>query len=299
MENTRFSGTGVALVTPFRDDGSVDVDDLRKHVEFQIENGVRVMVPCGTTGEGATLSTDEQRLVIDTTVEVAQGRTPVLAGAGGSDTADVVRKARAARDAGADGVLSVSPSYNKPTQRGLIEHYRAIADAVDCPVIIYNVPGRTASNVLPETVLALAEIENITGVKEASGDVNQVMTLILERPEGFTILSGDDALTFPLLAAGADGVISVVANLAPALMSQMVERALGGDYEGARELHYRLLPLMRAIFVETNPIPVKAALEIMGHRKAHYRLPLVRPTSEVEAFLRSALADVGLLDAGA
>ena len=299
MENTRFSGTGVALVTPFRDDGSVDVDDLRKHVEFQIENGVRVMVPCGTTGEGATLSTDEQRLVIDTTVEVAQGRTPVLAGAGGSDTTDVVRKARAARDAGADGVLSVSPSYNKPTQRGLIEHYRAIADAVDCPVIIYNVPGRTASNVLPETVLALAEIENITGVKEASGDVNQVMTLIRERPEGFTILSGDDALTFPLLAAGADGVISVVANLAPALMSQMVERALGGDYEGARELHYRLLPLMRAIFVETNPIPVKAALEIMGHRKAHYRLPLVRPTSEVEAFLRSALADVGLLDAEA
>jgi 4-hydroxy-tetrahydrodipicolinate synthase len=299
MENTQFSGTGVALVTPFRDDGSVDVEDLRKHVEFQIENGVRIMVPCGTTGEGATLSTDEQRLVISTTVEAAQGRVLVLAGAGGSDTADVVRKARAARDAGADGVLSVSPSYNKPTQRGLIEHYQAIAGAVDCPVIIYNVPGRTASNVLPETVLALAEIENIAGVKEASGDINQVMTLIRERPEGFTILSGDDALTFPLLAAGADGVISVVANLAPDLMSQMVERALGGDYERARELHYRLLPLMRAIFVETNPIPVKAALEIMEHRKAHYRLPLVRPTSEVEAFLRSALTDVGLLDAGA
>ena len=299
MENTQFSGTGVALVTPFRDDGSVDVEDLRKHVEFQIENGVRVMVPGGTTGEGATLSTDEQRLVIGTTVEAAQGRAPVLAGAGGSDTADVVRKARAARDAGADGILSVSPSYNKPTQRGLIEHYRAIAGAVDCPVIIYNVPGRTASNVLPETVLTLAEIENIAGVKEASGDVDQVMTLIRERPEGFTILSGDDALTFPLLAAGADGVISVVANLAPTLMSQMVERALGGDYEGARELHYRLLPLMRAIFVETNPIPVKAALEIMGHRQAHFRLPLVRPTSEVEAFLRSALTDAGLLEAGA
>jgi len=296
MENTQFSGTGVALVTPFRNDGSVDVEDLRKNVELQIENGVRIMVPGGTTGEGATLSTDEQRLVISTTVEAAQGRAPVLAGAGGSDTADVIRKARAARDAGADGILSVSPSYNKPTQRGLIEHYRAIAGTVDCPVIIYNVPGRTASNVLPETVLALAEIENITGVKEASGDVNQVMTLIRERPEGFTILSGDDALTFPLLAAGADGVISVVANLAPALMSQMVERALGGDYEGARELHYRLLPLMRAVFVETNPIPVKAALEIMGHRKAHYRLPLVRPTSEVETFLRRALTDVGLLD---
>jgi 4-hydroxy-tetrahydrodipicolinate synthase len=234
--------------------------------------------------------------VIRTTVEAAQGRAPVLAGAGGSDTADVVRKARAAREAGADGILSVSPSYNKPTQRGLIEHYRAVAGAVDCPVFIYNVPGRTASNVLPETVLTLAEIENITGVKEASGDVDQVMTLIRERPEGFTILSGDDGLTFPLLAAGADGVISVVANLAPALMSQMVEKALSSDYEGARELHYRLLPLMRALFVETNPIPVKAALEILGHAQAHYRLPLVRPTSEVEAFLRSALIDAGLLD---
>ena len=184
MENTPFSGTGVALVTPFRDDGSIDVEGLRKHVEFQIESGVGIMVPGGTTGEGATLSTEEQRLVISTTVEAAQGRAPVLAGAGGSDTADVVRKARAARDAGADGILSVSPSYNKPTQRGLIEHYRAIAGAVDCPVIIYNVPGRTASNVLPETVLTLAEIENIAGVKEASGDVDQVMTLIRERPEG-------------------------------------------------------------------------------------------------------------------
>ncbi len=297
MEKTPFSGTGVALVTPFRDDGSIDVEDLQKHVEFQIENGVDVMVPGGTTGEGVTLSADEHQLLIRTTVEATRGRTPVLAGAGGSDTADVVRKARAAREAGADGILSVSPAYNKPTQRGLIEHYLAVAGAVDCPVIIYNVPGRTASNVLPETVLTLAETENIAGVKEASGDVDQVMTLIRERPEGFTILSGDDALTLPLLAAGADGVISVVANLAPALMSQMVERALSGDYEGARKLHYRLLPLMRAIFVETNPIPVKVALEIMGHGQAHFRLPLVRPTAEVENFLRRALADVGLLEA--
>ncbi len=297
MEKTPFSGTGVALVTPFRDDGSIDVEDLQKHVEFQIENGVDVMVPGGTTGEGVTLSADEHQLLIRTTVEATRGRTPVLAGAGGSDTADVVRKARAAREAGADGILSVSPAYNKPTQRGLIEHYLAVAGAVDCPVIIYNVPGRTASNVLPETVLTLAETENIAGVKEASGDVDQVMTLIRERPEGFTILSGDDALTLPLLAAGADGVISVVANLAPALMSQMVERALSGDYEGARKLHYRLLPLMRAIFVETNPIPVKVALEIMGHGQAHFRLPLVRPTAEVEDFLRRALADVGLLEA--
>jgi 4-hydroxy-tetrahydrodipicolinate synthase len=296
MENTVFSGTGVALVTPFRADGSIDVEDLRKHVEFQIEGGVGVMVPGGTTGEGATLSSDEQALVIRTTVEATRGRVPVLAGAGGSDTADVVRKALAARQAGADGILSVSPAYNKPTQRGLIEHYRAVAGAVDCPVIIYNVPGRTASNVLPETVLALAGIENIVGVKEASGDVEQVMTLIRERPDGFTILSGDDALTFPLLALGADGVISVVANLAPGLVSQMVEKALGGDFDGARALHYRLLPLMRALFIETNPIPVKAALEIMGRRRAHFRLPLVRPTSEVEEFLRRALADAGLLN---
>ena len=228
MENTQFSGTGVALVTPFRNDGSIDVEALRKHVEFQIRNGVGVMVPGGTTGEGATQSADEQRLVIRTTVEAAQGRAPVFAGAGGSDTADVVRRARTAREAGADGILSVSPAYNKPTQRGLIEHYRAVAGAVDCPVIIYNVPGRTASNVLPETVLALAEIENIAGVKEASGDLKQIMTLIQERPDGFTILSGDDWLTFPLIAAGGDGVISVVANVAPALMSQMVEKALGG-----------------------------------------------------------------------
>ena len=223
----------MALVTPFRDDGSIDVEDLQKHVEFQIENGVGFMVPGGTTGEGVTLSADEQQLLIRSTVEATRGRTPVLAGAGGSDTADVVRKARAAREAGADGVLSVSPAYNKPTQRGLIEHYRAVAGAVDCPVFIYNVPGRTASNVLPETVLTLAETENIAGVKEASGDVDQVMTLIRERPEGFTILSGDDALTFPLLAAGADGVISVVANLAPALMSQMVARALSRRLRGS------------------------------------------------------------------
>jgi 4-hydroxy-tetrahydrodipicolinate synthase len=265
-------------------------------VEFQIAGGVGVMVPGGTTGEAVTQSADEQRLVISTTVEASQGRALVLAGAGGSDTADVVRRAQAARQAGADGILSVSPSYNKPTQRGLIEHYRAVAGAVDCPVIIYNVPGRTASNVLPETVLALAEIENISGVKEASGDLNQMMTLIMERPEGFTILSGDDALTLPLLGAGGDGVISVVANVAPTLMSQMVEKALGGDYDEARALHYRLLPLMRALFVETNPIPVKAALEIMGHAPAHYRLPLVPPSSDVKAFLRGALADAGLLE---
>lgn len=296
MDADRFRGVGVALVTPFREDGSVDTDALRRHVNFQIEGGVGILVPCGTTGESATLSADEQALVVRETVSAAQGRVPVLAGAGSSDTADVIRRARAAREAGADGILSVSPAYNKPSQRGLVEHYRAVAEAVDCPVVVYNVPGRTSSNVLPETVLALAEVENIVGVKEASGDVNQIMTILRERPEGFLVLSGDDSLTLPLIAAGADGVISVVANEAPGLMSRMVGAALRGDYEEARALHYRLLPLMEANFVETNPIPVKAALAMMGRLKARYRLPLVPLDPANEPRVRHALAEAGLLE---
>jgi 4-hydroxy-tetrahydrodipicolinate synthase len=190
----------------------------------------------------------------------------------------------------------VSPAYNKPSQRGLIEHFRAVAAAVDCPVVVYNVPGRTSSNVLPETLLALAEVENIVGVKEASGDVNQIMTIVRERPEGFLVLSGDDSLALPVIAAGADGVISVVANEAPELMSRMVSAALGGDYEAARVLHYRLLPLMQANFVETNPVPVKAALEMMGRLKASYRLPLVPLDTANEPHLRHALTEAGLLE---
>lgn len=289
----------MALVTPFREDGSVDVDALRQHVDFQIDGGVAVMVPCGTTGESATLSAEEQALVIRETVAAARGRALVMGGAGGSDTADVCRRARAAREAGADAILSVSPAYNKPSQRGLIEHYRTVAGAVDCPLFIYNVPGRTASNVRPETVLALSAVENIAGVKEASGDMDQVMTLIRERPDGFLVLSGEDNLTFPLIAAGADGVISVVANEAPSLMSRMVRAAMEGRYDEARTLHYRLLPLMRANFVETNPGPVKAALALMGRMEARYRLPLVPLGPESEPILRSALVEAGLLEAGA
>ena len=296
MVTERFRGVGVALVTPFRDDRSVDVEALRHHVEFQIEEGVQVLVPCGTTGESATLSADEQMLVVQTTVLAAAGRVPVLAGAGGSDTADVVRRAKAARQAGADGILSVSPAYNKPSQRGLIEHFRAVAVAVDCPVVVYNVPGRTCSNVLPETMLTLAEVDNIVGVKEASGDVNQIMAIIRERPDGFLVLSGDDSLALPLIAAGADGVISVVANEAPGLMSRMIGAALRGDHDEARGLHYRLLPLMQANFVETNPVPVKAALELMGRHEARYRLPLVPLDPANLPCIRRALADAGLLD---
>ena len=295
MEAQSFRGVGVALVTPFGEDRSVDTETLRRHVSFQTEGGVQFLVPCGTTGESATLSAGEQSRVIRATVHAAQGRAPVLAGAGGNDTAEVIRRAVAAQEAGADGILSVSPAYNKPSQRGLVEHYRALAEAVDCPIIVYNVPGRTSSNILPDTLLALAEVDNIVGVKEASGDVNQVMMILRDRPADFVVLSGDDSLALPLVAAGADGVISVVANEAPGLMAQLVCSALDGDYVAARALHFRLLPLMQANFIETNPVPVKAALEMMGHFDAIYRLPLVPLDKRNEPRLRSALAEAGLL----
>ncbi|MEE2668582.1 MAG: 4-hydroxy-tetrahydrodipicolinate synthase [Gemmatimonadota bacterium] len=295
-DSSSFEGVGVALITPFKEDRSVDMVTYRDHVEFQIEHGVQVLVPCGSTGESLTLSAQEQQSIIREAVDTARGRATVLAGAGGSNTADVIKRARAARKAGADGILSVSPAYNKPSQRGLIEHYRALADAVDCPIVIYNVPGRTASNVLPETVLELAEVENIVGVKEASGDMEQAMTLLKARPERFVVLSGEDSLTFPLMAAGADGVISVVANEAPLSMSQMVVALLEGEFDRARELHYRLLPLMLANFVETNPVPVKAALELMGRMKARYRLPLVPAAPESKVVLRNALIEAGVLE---
>ena len=295
-DSSSFKGVGVALITPFKEDGSVDMVTYRGHVEFQIEHGVQVLVPGGSTGESLTLSAQEQQSIIREAVDTARGRATVLAGAGGSNTADVIKRARAAREAGADGILSVSPAYNKPSQRGLIEHYRALADAVDCPIVIYNVPGRTASNVLPETVLELAEVENIVGVKEASGDMEQAMTLLKARPERFVVLSGEDSLTFPLMAAGADGVISVVANEAPLSMSRMVVALLEGEFDRARELHYRLLPLMLANFVETNPVPVKAALELMGRMKARYRLPLVPAAPESKVVLRNALIEARVLE---
>jgi 4-hydroxy-tetrahydrodipicolinate synthase len=295
MELKRFRGTAVALVTPFKASGVVDEAALARHVEWCIEGGVDVLVPCGTTGESATLSAEEQRQVIAHTVQTAAGRAAVMAGAGGNNTADVVRRARAAREAGADGILSVSPYYNKPTPDGLYAHYRAIAEEAELPVFVYNVPGRTASNIRPDTLFRLAEIENVVGVKEASGDIEQIMAVLAGRPDGFLVLSGDDALTLAVLALGGDGVVSVVANEAPDLMSGLVRAALTGDLARARELHYRLLPLMQANFVETNPIPVKSALEIMGRMPAHFRLPLVPPGEGSAAVLREALEQAGLL----
>ena len=214
---------------------------------------------------------------------------------GGNNTAEVVTRAQAVLELGIDGILSSSPAYNKPTQEGLVEHYRTLAGQVDCPIVIYNVPGRTSSNVLPETVLKLAKTKNIVGIKESSADFDQVMSLLRDRPPGFSILSGEDNLTFPLIAAGADGVISVVANEAPRLMSEMVGASLAGEYDKARDLHYHLLPLMRANFLETNPIPVKAALEMMGRMKARYRLPLVPLSPEFVPELQETLRQVGLI----
>jgi 4-hydroxy-tetrahydrodipicolinate synthase len=293
--NLHFHGLGVALVTPFSEDLSIDIQSFRKHIEFQIENGVQLLIPAGTTGESVTMSTEEQFLVIRETVRAADGRAKILAGVGGNNTAEVVTRAQAVLELGIDGILSSSPAYNKPTQEGLVEHYRTLAGQVDCPIVIYNVPGRTSSNVLPETVLKLAKTKNIVGIKESSADFDQVMSLLRDRPPGFSILSGEDNLTFPLIVAGADGVISVVANEAPRLMSEMVGASLAGEYDKARDLHYHLLPLMRANFLETNPIPVKAALEMMGRMKARYRLPLVPLSPEFVPELQETLRQVGLI----
>ena len=296
METNYLKGIGVALVTPFCEDGSVDLEALNDHVKFQIDGNVGFMVPCGTTGESATLSIEEHSIVVRETANAAQGKVPILAGAGGNNTADVILRARAVKEAGANAIVSVSPAYNKPSQRGIVEHYRALAAAVECPIVVYNVPGRTSSNILPETLMSLAEIDNIVGVKEASSNISQIMTIIKERPQGFLVLSGDDYLTLPLIAAGADGVISVVANEAPGLMSSMVSAALREDYKEARELHYRLLPLMKANFIETNPIPVKAALAMMGRMEARYRLPLVPLDTANEPSIRQALVESGILE---
>jgi 4-hydroxy-tetrahydrodipicolinate synthase len=291
-------GCATALVTPFAADETVDEARLRTLVERQIAGGVRVLVPCGTTGESATLSADEQGRVIAVTVEVAKGRARVLAGAGGNATAAVVEQARAARTLGADGVLVVAPYYNKPTQAGLIAHFREVALAVpDLPIVVYNVPGRTASNIEAHTVLTLSrELENVVAVKEASGSLSQIMAILRERPQGFRVLSGDDALTLPLFALGADGVVSVASNEAPGLMSRLVDLAAKGEWDVARALHYRLLPLMEANFTESNPGPVKAAMALMGLLEERLRLPLVPVREQTRTSLADLLWELGLLE---
>lgn len=294
MSMQRFQGTGVALVTPFHADGSVDLEAFRAHVHRVVEDGVDFLVPCGTTGESATLADAEQGAVIRAAVEAAAGRVPVLAGAGTNSTSHAERLARAARRAGADGILSVTPYYNKPTQEGLFRHFQAVSQAARIPVILYNVPGRTSCNLLPETVLRLAELPYVAGVKEASGDLAQMATILAARPRDFVVLSGDDELTLPLLALGGDGVISVVANEAAAEMSALVSAGRSGNVAEARALHFRLLDLMRANFCETNPIPVKTALELLGGPPARFRAPLSRMGPRGRARLEAALRSAGL-----
>ena len=294
-------GCGTALVTPFTASGAVSETRFRALVERQIAAGVRLLVPCGTTGEGATLTPDEHTRLIALTVETARGRAKVLAGAGSNATATAIERARAARAAGADGLLVVAPYYNKPTQAGLTAHFRAVAQAVgDAPVVLYNVPGRTASNLAAPTTLALArEVENIVGVKEASGDFSQIMAVLRDRPAGFRVLSGDDATALPLIALGADGVVSVASNEAPDLMTALTEGALRGEWETARELHYRLLPLMEANFIESNPGPVKAAMAQMGLLEEQFRLPLVPVQEQTRSRMRAVVSALGLLPGAA
>jgi 4-hydroxy-tetrahydrodipicolinate synthase len=295
MDRRRFRGVGPAVITPMNADGSVDLEGFAEHVRFLIDGGVHFLVPCGTTGESVTLTVKEQAQLIEKCVELAAGRIPVMAGAGTNDTREAAERVRRAVEAGADGILSVSPYYNKPTQEGLYRHYMELADAAGVPLFVYTVPGRTAGNVLPETLFRLAEAhEMIAGVKEASGDMSQVMQILRDRQDDFIVLSGEDHLTFAMVALGGDGVISVVANEVPAPMSEMVDAALASDYPRARSIHYRLLELMQANFVETNPIPVKTALEMMGRHPAHFRLPLCEMADKNRERLQRALEAAGV-----
>jgi 4-hydroxy-tetrahydrodipicolinate synthase len=291
-----FRGTGTALVTPFKNNGSVDEPVLRDLVEFQLKGKVEALVPVGSTGEGATLSDKEQAMVIEAVVDQVNGRVPVIAGASSNATAKAVALAQQAKSGGADAILTVAPFYNKPTQDGLYQHFSAIADAVEMPIVVYNVPGRTGSNIEAATTLRLAEeIPYIVGIKEASANLAQIMEILRNRPAGFAVYSGDDNLTLALVALGAEGIISVVANEVPKLFSEMVRHALQGKFDNARALHFKLLPLMNLNFIESNPIPVKAALAMMGKIDENLRLPLVPLSGANRPRLEKALRDLRLV----
>jgi 4-hydroxy-tetrahydrodipicolinate synthase len=280
-------------VTPFTGSGAVDEAAVRRLARRQIELGVHFLVPCGTTGEAPTLAAAERRRVVEIVVDEARGKVPVLAGAGGYDTREVAEAAREMQAAGADGLLSVTPYYNKPTPEGLFRHYSAIADATPLPIVLYNVPGRTGCNIDPGTLTRLATIPHVVAVKEASGNMTQICEVVRAVPDGFVVLSGDDALTLPAMAVGGRGIISVASNEVPGEMAQMVEAAERGDYAAARAIHGRLLPLLLANFAESNPIPVKAAMALMGLLEENYRLPMVPPKAETRQKLAAVLAAIG------
>jgi 4-hydroxy-tetrahydrodipicolinate synthase len=291
-----FTGCGTALVTPFRRDQSLDEVTLRKLVRRQIDAGINFLVPCGTTGESPTLTHAEHLRVVEITLEEARGsHVPVLAGAGGYNTREVVELARELEHMGADGILSVTPYYNKPTPEGLYQHYRAIAAAIKLPIIVYNIQGRTGINIEPTTLARLAEIENIAGVKEASGNIAQMANLLHLLPPDFTVLCGDDAITIPLMALGGRGVVSVVSNQIPAEMTQLAQACLKGDFAAARQIQARYLPLMNVNFIESNPIPVKAGMALMGLLEPVYRLPMCPPGDASLARIEKVIDSVGLL----
>jgi len=293
----RLRGAMTAIVTPFRGDGSVDPSALERIVRWQISRGIHGLVPCGTTGEGATLTDDEQRLVVESVVRTAEGRVPVVAGCGSNDTARTVAAALRAAAAGADALLVVSPYYNKPNRSGMLAHYRSVAQATDLPLVVYNVPGRTGQNLGPALTLELAAVPGIVGVKEASGDLEQIAAILRGRPDGFSVFSGDDVLALPTMGLGADGVISVVANEAPGEMAALIDAAAEGRMDEARKLHYRLMPLMQANFCESNPVPVKTAMSQLGFCEEHVRPPLGPPTDETRALLRRTIEQAGLVGA--
>jgi len=299
MRLNELRGCGTALVTPFQVDGALDEADLRRLIRRQLKAGIDFLVPCGTTGESPVLAPEEHARVVEITLEEARGKVPVIAGAGGNNTRRVCEQARQMERLGADGILSVSPYYNKPTQEGLFQHYCAVAQATTLPVIVYNVPGRTGSNIEPATLIRLAEIPNILGVKEASGNIAQISEILRMLAPRFRVISGDDAITLPVMALGACGVISVAANVVPQPMMELVSLADQGDFHAARRLHFRLLPLMRTLFIESSPIPVKAALAALGLIHPIYRLPLVPMRTETHARLMKVLEDLDLLLPGA
>jgi 4-hydroxy-tetrahydrodipicolinate synthase len=290
----KLEGAMTAIVTPMRD-GAVDKNALRALVEDQIANGIDAIVACGTTGESVTLTTEEQLEVVSECVAVAKGRVPVVAGAGSNDTAKAVAMSKAVVEVGADALLQVVPPYNKPTQEGLFQHFKTIAEATPHPVVLYNVPGRTVCDMLPETVARLAEIDSIVAIKEATGDMIRASKIVELCGDKITLLSGDDFTTFPLYAVGGRGVISVVSNVLPGRMAKMWDEANAGNWDRARELHYEILPLTELLFVESNPVPAKACLELLGRMSAEVRLPLVPCTDSLRQRLRERLAKDGLL----
>jgi len=290
-----FKGVYTAIVTPFTDDNKIDEKALRDLTDFQIEKGVQGIVPMGTTGESPTLDHEEHHRVIEIVIDQAGGRVPVIAGTGSNCTDEAIRLTEKAKQAGASASLQVAPYYNKPTQEGFYRHFTAVADTVDIPVIVYNIPGRSGKNIENSTMLKLAEHKNIIAVKEASGNITQIMDLISKKPDSFTVLSGDDNLAFPILALGGKGVISVASNIVPDRMNEFVQSAIDGNWDKARKMHYELLPLFRAIFIETNPIPIKASLSMKGMIKENYRLPMCRMSKEHRGALAKVLKELAIL----